>query len=92
MIVLVTLLLSIGKCTFIDQWSISLECFLENIPGTIKLVTAPIWWILKIIWNLLPKIITKRVEKLYNKIAGFLTTFIKKVYRVVEKWKKRPKE
>ncbi len=90
-IVLVTLLLSIGKA-LLSIILFLLNVFLKIFRGTIKLVTAPIWWILKIIWNLLPKIITKRVEKLYNKIAGFLTTFIKKVYRVVEKWKKRPKE
>ncbi|WP_064090889.1 spore cortex biosynthesis protein YabQ [Rossellomorea aquimaris] len=90
-LLLVTILMGIGK----GLLSIILFLFkvvYKIIIWSLKLVTAPIWWVCKIIWNLLPKNITKRVEKLYNKMAGILRKYIKKIYRVVKRWKKPPEE
>ncbi|MFL8938701.1 spore cortex biosynthesis protein YabQ [Rossellomorea oryzaecorticis] len=90
-VLLITLVLSLAK----GLWKTA--AFLFKIVYSIlkwmfKLVWSPIWWILKGIWNLLPNYLTKRVEKLYNKMAGIMTFNIKKIYRVIEKVKKRFKK
>jgi spore cortex biosynthesis protein YabQ len=90
-VLLITMVLSVGK-GLISVIIFLLKVILKVLQWAIKLVTAPIWWILKGIWNLLPKNLTKRVEKLYNKVAGIFKEYIKKVYRVVEKFKKKPKD
>ena len=57
----------------------------------IKLVLAPIRMVLLILWKLLPKIIKKNVEKLYNKNAGFFKKIKKYVSTIFNRWKKHTK-
>ncbi|PFA63674.1 spore cortex biosynthesis protein YabQ [Bacillus sp. AFS015802] len=90
-VLLITIVLSVGK-GLLSVILFLLKVILRVVQWAIKLIITPIWWILKGIWNLLPKNITKRVEKLYNKVAGILKVYIKKVYRVAETFKKKPKD
>jgi spore cortex biosynthesis protein YabQ len=90
-VLLITIVLSIGK-GLLSVILFLLKVILKVMQWAFKLIFTPIWWILKGIWNLLPKNLTKRVEKLYNKMAGIFKEYIKKVYRVVEKFKKKPKD
>ncbi|BCB01931.1 spore cortex biosynthesis protein YabQ [Bacillus sp. KH172YL63] len=90
-VLLITLVLSVGK-GLLSVILFILRVILKVGQWAIKLVTAPIWWILKGIWNLLPKNLTKRVEKLYNRMAGIYQDVIKKVYRVVKRFNKKPKD
>ncbi|MGR3766424.1 spore cortex biosynthesis protein YabQ [Rossellomorea sp. NS-SX7] len=90
-VLLITLVLSIAK-GLLKVVTFLLKVVYSIIKWAIKLVLSPVWWILKGIWNLLPNHLTKRVEKLYNKMAGFITVYIKKIYRVIEKVKKRFKK
>ncbi|MCA1061726.1 spore cortex biosynthesis protein YabQ [Rossellomorea aquimaris] len=90
-VLLITIVLSIGK-GLLSVILFLLKVIWKLVQWAIKLVITPIGWILKGIWNLLPKNLTKRVEKLYNKMAGNIKVYIKKVYRVAEKFKKKPKD
>jgi spore cortex biosynthesis protein YabQ len=90
-VLLITLVLSIAK-GLLNAVTFLLKMVYSIIKWTIKLVLSPVWWIAKGIWNLLPNHLTKRVEKLYNKMAGIYTVYIKKIYRVVDKVKKRFKK
>jgi spore cortex biosynthesis protein YabQ len=90
-VLLITLVLSIAK-GLLNAVTFLLKMVYSIIKWTIKLVLSPVWWIVKGIWNLLPNHLTKRVEKLYNKMAGIYTVYIKKIYRVVDKVKKRFKK
>jgi spore cortex biosynthesis protein YabQ len=90
-VLLITLVLSIAK-GLLKAVTFLLKMVYSIIKWTIKLVLSPVWWIVKGIWNLLPNHLTKRVEKLYNKMAGIYTVYIKKIYRVVDKVKKRFKK
>ncbi|MGD7050923.1 spore cortex biosynthesis protein YabQ [Rossellomorea marisflavi] len=54
--------------------------------GVLKVALAPIWWIFRTIWKLLPNHLTKRVDKLYNKMAGIMKSNGKKVYTWIRKW------
>ncbi|WP_175989763.1 spore cortex biosynthesis protein YabQ [Bacillus sp. Marseille-Q1617] len=90
-VLLITLVLSIAK-GLLKAVTFLLKMVYSIIKWAIKLTLSPVWWILKGIWNLLPNHLTKRVEKLYNKMAGIITVYIKKIYRVTEKVKKRFKK
>jgi spore cortex biosynthesis protein YabQ len=90
-VLLITLVLSIAK-GLLKAVTFLLKMVYSIIKWTIKLVLSPVWWIVKGIWNLLPNHLTKRVEKLYNKMAGIYTVYIKKIYRVIDKVKKRFKK
>ncbi|WP_264741084.1 spore cortex biosynthesis protein YabQ [Cytobacillus firmus] len=57
----------------------------------LKAVFLPVKWILSLLWKLLPKKIKKTVEKLYNKLAGYLQQIKNYVLKWIAKWKK-PKE
>ncbi|MBU8773085.1 MULTISPECIES: spore cortex biosynthesis protein YabQ [Cytobacillus] len=57
----------------------------------LKVVFLPVKWILSLLWKLLPKKIKKTVEKLYNKLAGYLQLIKNYVLKWIAKWKK-PKE
>lgn len=57
----------------------------------LKIIFLPVKWILSLLWKLLPKKIKKTVEKLYNKLAGYLQRIKNYVLKWTEKWKK-PKE
>lgn len=57
----------------------------------LKAVFLPVKWILSLLWKLLPKKIKKTVEKLYNKLAGYLQRIKNYVLKWTAKWKK-PKE
>ncbi|KAF0816350.1 MULTISPECIES: spore cortex biosynthesis protein YabQ [unclassified Cytobacillus] len=58
---------------------------------TLKAAFLPVKWILSLLWKLLPKKIKKTVEKLYNKLAGYLQRIKNYVLKWTAKWKK-PKE
>ncbi|MCA1066534.1 spore cortex biosynthesis protein YabQ [Rossellomorea sp. AcN35-11] len=88
-VLIITMVLSVGK-GLVSVILFLFKVIWKVLQWAIKLVTAPIWWILKGIWNILPKHLTKRVEKLYNKMAGIYKGYSKKLYRVVEKFKKKP--
>ncbi|MEL3973737.1 spore cortex biosynthesis protein YabQ [Rossellomorea oryzaecorticis] len=90
-VLLITLVLSIAR-GLLKAVTFLLKVVYSIITWTIKLVLSPVWWIVKGIWNLLPNHLTKRVEKLYNKMAGIYTVYIKKIYRVIDKVKKRFKK
>jgi spore cortex biosynthesis protein YabQ len=87
-VLLITLVLSIAK-GLLKAVTFLLKMVYSIIKWTIKLVLSPVWWIVKGIWDLLPNHLTKRVEKLYNKMAGIYPVYIKKIYRVIDKVKKR---
>ncbi|MCM3707798.1 MULTISPECIES: spore cortex biosynthesis protein YabQ [Cytobacillus] len=57
----------------------------------LKIVFLPVKWILSLLWKVLPKKIKKTVEKLYNKLAGYLQRIKNYVLKWTAKWKK-PKE
>ncbi|MCA1057270.1 spore cortex biosynthesis protein YabQ [Rossellomorea aquimaris] len=90
-ILLITLLVSIAKGLYACI-SFLWKVVYSILGWAIKLVWRPLWWIVKGIWNLLPNHLTKRVEKLYNKMAGIGAVYIKKIYRVIDKVKKRFKK
>jgi spore cortex biosynthesis protein YabQ len=77
---LLSILIGIGK--------VLLSILLFNWKVIKWILTAfftPVIWITKGIWSLLPKIITKKVEKLYNKIAGISSVYIKKFTKLITK-------
>jgi spore cortex biosynthesis protein YabQ len=90
-VLLITLVLSIAK-GLLKTVTFLLKTVYSVVRWTIMLVFRPVWWIVRSIWNLLPNHLTKRVEKLYNKMAGFIAVNIKKIYRVIDKVKKRFKK
>ncbi|GLB61566.1 spore cortex biosynthesis protein YabQ [Cytobacillus sp. NCCP-133] len=55
---------------------------------TVKVAFMPVKWILALLWKLLPKHIKKPVEKLYNKLAGYLQQTKNYVLKWIAKWKK----
>lgn len=48
--------------------------------GVLKVALAPMRWIFRTIWKLLPNHLTKRVDKLYNKMAGIMKSNGKSIY------------
>lgn len=55
----------------------------------LKVLLTPFKWLGQFIWYLLPKKIKKIVEKLYNKMAGYLRQIKKLINSTISKWKKR---
>ncbi|MEG9298870.1 spore cortex biosynthesis protein YabQ [Mangrovibacillus sp. Mu-81] len=90
-VLLITLVLSLAK-GLLKTVIFLLKMVYSIVRWAIMLVLRPVWWIVKGIWNLLPNHLTKRVEKLYNKMAGILEVNIKKIYRVADKVKTRFKK
>ncbi|NQD66928.1 spore cortex biosynthesis protein YabQ, partial [Bacillus haikouensis] len=90
-ILMITLVFSIAK-GLLKTVTFLLKMVYSIVRWAIMLVFRPVWWIVKSIWNLLPNHLTKRVEKLYNKMAGIIEVNIKKIYRVIDKVKKRYKK
>jgi spore cortex biosynthesis protein YabQ len=90
-VLLITLVLSFAK-GLLKAVIFLLKLVCSIVRWAIMLVLRPVWWIVKGIWNLLPNQLTKRVEKLYNKMAGIIAVNIKKIYRVADKVKKRFKK
>jgi spore cortex biosynthesis protein YabQ len=90
-VLLITLVLSLAK-GLLKTVIFLLKMVYSIVRWAIMLVLRPVWWIVKGIWNLLPNHLTKRVEKLYNKMAGIIEVNIKKIYRVADKVKTRFKK
>jgi spore cortex biosynthesis protein YabQ len=79
-LLLLSFLIGIGKVILsilLFSWKI--------IKWILKIFFTPLVWVMKGIWSILPKNITKNVEKLYNKIAGISSLYIKKVNKLVMK-------
>ncbi|WP_409252482.1 spore cortex biosynthesis protein YabQ [Bacillus sp. SCS-153A] len=81
---LISLIIGIGK----GGWAV-IGFFIKAIFAILKIVFTPFLWVVKIISSLLPKNIKKFVEKLYNKLAGYLFPFVKVINTKLKKWLKR---
>ena len=81
---LVSIIVMIGKSLFFLT-----KFILRVLIFTAKLFLKPVQGLFLILWKLLPKNIKKFVEKLYNKMAGFLRRLKKYVQRWIKKWKNR---
>lgn len=64
------------------------KIILQVIWFSVKVLLLPVKWILALLWKLLPKNIKKTVEKLYNRLAGFLHRTKNYVLKWIAKWKK----
>ncbi|WP_040206546.1 spore cortex biosynthesis protein YabQ [Neobacillus jeddahensis] len=62
---------------------------LKVLLWVLKIFFVPLQKILLLFWKLLPKVIKKSVEKLYNKTAGNLMKIRNYIYKWIDKWKKR---
>ncbi|MGM0846995.1 MAG: spore cortex biosynthesis protein YabQ [Bacillota bacterium] len=85
---MVLLLLSVILGLLKGVWVISVFLF-KAILSILKIVFTPVLWVVKIISRLLPKKVKKLVEKLYNKLAGYLFPFVKVIRTKLKKWLKR---
>ncbi len=65
-----------------------LKVILKVLWLTVKVGFMPVKWLLSLLWKLLPKNIKKSVEKLYNKLAGYLQQTKNYVLKWISKWKK----
>ncbi|MGD6968905.1 spore cortex biosynthesis protein YabQ [Rossellomorea vietnamensis] len=83
-VLLFSIILGIAKGT----WAV-FNFLSKAIISILKIVFAPLLWVVKIISSLLPKNIKKIVEKLYNKFAGYLFPFGKVISTKLKKWLKR---
>ncbi|WP_077210356.1 spore cortex biosynthesis protein YabQ [Bacillus dakarensis] len=83
-ITLISLVVLLGKGIF------GLSKFLcKFLLFILKVLWTPFKWIGQLIWYLLPKKIKKIVEKLYNKMAGYLRKIKKLINNTISKWKNR---
>jgi hypothetical protein len=83
-ITLISLIVLIGKGIF------GLFMFLcKVLLFILKVLWTPFKWVGQLIWYLLPKRIKKIVEKLYNKMAGYLRKIKKLINNRISKWKNR---
>ncbi|WP_456272815.1 spore cortex biosynthesis protein YabQ [Bacillus sp. AK031] len=83
-LLLVSILAGIAK----GLWSV-FGFVVKAVLAIIKILFAPLLWVVKIIYGLLPKNLKKFVEKLYNKLAGYLFPFVKVILTKVKKIFKR---
>ncbi|WP_153127105.1 spore cortex biosynthesis protein YabQ [Peribacillus tepidiphilus] len=78
---LIFLVINIGKGLF----SLVKHIFtvvLSIVRAIVRIILRPLVWMLKAIWNLLPKSVTKRVENYCKKIAGYY----KKIKKLLFTW------
>ena len=54
----------------------------------LRVILKPFQWIFKIIWNLLPSAVTKKVGKFYNKGTGILLKCKNVIKTFINKWRK----
>ncbi|WP_108672120.1 spore cortex biosynthesis protein YabQ [Peribacillus acanthi] len=68
------------------------KLILRVVLSIVKIVLRPIWWILKFIWKLLPKYVTKRVDRFCKYLAGIYKklqkTFMNRLQWIKNRWKK----
>lgn len=83
-LLVISIIIGIGK----GVWSV-FGFLVKVIISILKVVFSPLLWVVKIISNLLPKNLKKFVEKLYNKLAGYLFPFVKVIITKVKKLLKR---
>ncbi|EDL63273.1 spore cortex biosynthesis protein YabQ [Bacillus sp. SG-1] len=83
-LLLVSLIIGLGK----GVWAVA-GFLLKVILAILKITFTPLLWVVKLISSLLPKNIKKFVEKLYNKLAGYLFPFVKVISTKLKKWLKR---
>jgi spore cortex biosynthesis protein YabQ len=83
-LLLVTILIGFGK----GIWAV-ISALTKAIIAILKIVFTPLLWVVKLISSLIPKNLKKFVEKLYNKLAGYLFPFVKVIKTMVKKWFKR---
>ncbi|MDQ0273089.1 spore cortex biosynthesis protein YabQ [Cytobacillus purgationiresistens] len=81
---IITLLITIGKGLLVLLTSI-----LKLLLLIVKIVFLPVKWVGQILWRLLPNRLKKSVEKLYNKLEGYLQTIKEYVKKQIAKWKKK---
>lgn len=81
---IISIIILIGK----GLWSL-VKLVLKVLLFTLKVLFAPVKWILSIFWNLMPKFIKKTVEKLYNKFAGNYYKIKNTFNNWILKWKNR---
>lgn len=55
----------------------------------IRQVLKIIMWFLLLFWKLSPKPLKKSVEKLYNKLAGFLQSIKNSINKIISRWRKK---
>jgi spore cortex biosynthesis protein YabQ len=83
-LLLVSILVGLAK----GLWAV-LGFIVRAILAILKILFKPLFWVVKIIYGLLPKNLKKFVEKLYNKLAGYLFPFVKVIINKVKKLIKR---
>lgn len=67
------------------------KLLLKTVLWIIRIVFIPVKWVILIIWRLLPKVVKKSVEKLYNKFAGIIEKIKNYFHQLTIKWKKNKK-
>jgi spore cortex biosynthesis protein YabQ len=83
-LLLVSILVGLAK----GIWSV-LGFVIKAVLAILKILFGPLIWVVKIIYGLLPKNLKKFVEKLYNKLAGYLFPFVKLINNKIKKIIKR---
>ncbi|RDI38419.1 spore cortex biosynthesis protein YabQ [Falsibacillus pallidus] len=69
-------------------WTL-VKALLKILLWLLKIFLAPIFWMMKIFWKLMPKKIKKSVEKLYNYLAGKWKRVKNYINNKISFWKKR---
>lgn len=83
----ISIIILIGKGFFI------LAKFIFNVLlFLVRTVFKPIKWIFSIIWGLFPSKVKKIVEKLYNKLAGYLRKKKNTIINLILMWRKGEKK
>ncbi|MGN1401648.1 MAG: spore cortex biosynthesis protein YabQ [Bacillus sp. (in: firmicutes)] len=53
----------------------------------IKVISAPLVWIIRQIYNMFPDYLTSKLEKIYNLCRGFFGNIQNTIFKLLKKWK-----
>ena len=54
----------------------------------LRVILMPFQWIFKILWNIMPSAVTKKVGKFYNKLTGIFMNCKNVIKTIINKWRK----
>lgn len=67
---------------YLSKWVVKL------IFTILRVVLTPFQWIFKMLWNLMPSAVTKKVGKFYNKMTGIFIQCKNVIKTFINKWRK----